>query len=243
MIPKKIHYIWLGGQAKPNSVIKQIDSWKQKLPDYQIKEWNETNYDFSKIKSKYIQQAIQKKMWAFVSDYVRLDILNEEGGIYMDTDVEVLKNFDDLLNNKSFIGRESQYTLSTATIGSKPGQPWLNDLIQDYDQRTFISSNGTLDKKPNSKYILSYFVSKYGFHNTVSDKKQVINGVTIYPITYFSPMNFLNHKMNVSDNTVVVHHYSGTWKSPSSRFKDAVLMILNLLLSENVVESLKRKLK
>ncbi|WP_010006971.1 glycosyltransferase family 32 protein [Leuconostoc fallax] len=158
MIPKVIHYIWFGGKAKPNKIVQQIEQWRSILPDYQIKEWNETNYDIKNINVKYVQEALQENMWAFVSDYVRLDILNREGGIYLDTDVEILKSFDELLKNKAFIGRESKYAFSTAVIASEPKQRWLQQLLEDYSRRTFLIDKNVYDKTPNSKYILSFLL-------------------------------------------------------------------------------------
>ena len=105
MIPKKIHYCWVGGNSKPPLVKKCIQSWKKYCPDYEIIEWNESNYDISK--NIYMKQAYEAKKWAFVTDYMRLDIIYEHGGIYLDTDVELIKNIDDLLSNEAFAGIES----------------------------------------------------------------------------------------------------------------------------------------
>ncbi|WP_273724496.1 glycosyltransferase family 32 protein, partial [Leuconostoc mesenteroides] len=109
MIPKTIHYVWFGGNEKPKSVLNAIETWRTNLPDYEIREWNELNYEVTENSPKYVQQAFKEKSWAFVSDYVRLDVLNQFGGIYLDTDVELLKGFDDLLDLKSFIGLESDF--------------------------------------------------------------------------------------------------------------------------------------
>ncbi|MHA5206583.1 glycosyltransferase [Oenococcus oeni] len=243
MIPKTVHYIWFGARKKPGKVITEINNWERLLPDYQIKEWNEFNYDLTKIKSSYVQQAIEKEMWAFVSDYVRLDILNKEGGIYLDTDVELLNSFNDLLNDKSFIGRESKYAFSTSVIGSEANQPWLNDLLMDYEKRLFINKEGHLDKTPNSKYILSFFMNKYKFDNLSQDRIRKIHNIVIYPACYFSPINFANQKKKISNKTIAIHHYSGTWKTPTARFKDCVLIFLSQIFGEKMVEMLKKRLK
>ncbi|MBU7454889.1 glycosyltransferase family 32 protein [Leuconostoc fallax] len=238
MIPKVIHYIWFGGKAKPNKIVQQIEQWRSILPDYQIKEWNETNYDIKNINVKYVQEALQENMWAFVSDYVRLDILNREGGIYLDTDVEILKSFDELLKNKAFIGRESKYAFSTAVIASEPKQRWLQQLLEDYSRRTFLIDKNVYDKTPNSKYILSFFIKNYNFNNL--ENQQLVNGVMIYPSTYFSPINFATHKTNISKETLTIHHYSGTWKSNSAKLKDMILIALTRLFGEAIIERIKK---
>ncbi|MGL2197380.1 glycosyltransferase family 32 protein [Oenococcus oeni] len=236
-----IHYIWFGKQAKPSQVTKQIMGWQKMLPDYQIKEWNETNYDLTRVKSKYVQQAVATKMWAFVSDYVRLDILNKEGGIYLDTDVELIASFDDLLSHKAFIGRESQYAFSTAVIASEAHLPWLKDLLTDYHRRVFRKENGIIDKTPNSKYILYFFEHAYGFQNSKYLRPQTVNDVLLLPSTYFSPINFATHKRTRSSQTIAIHHYAGSWKTPAAKFKDFLLLILNFIFGEKLIEALKRK--
>ena len=111
MIPKIIHYCWFGGKPFPSAVQKCIDSWKKYLPDYEIREWNETNYDLDKC--KFAKEAYDQKKWAFVTDFVRLDVVYQYGGIYFDTDVEVIKSFDDLLNNKAFLGFDDDCMFNT----------------------------------------------------------------------------------------------------------------------------------
>ncbi|MCT3075006.1 glycosyltransferase [Leuconostoc citreum] len=238
MIPKTIHYTWFGKKDKPKEVVDQINQWKKVLPDYQIKEWNEKNYDLYAVKCDYVRQAIKANMWAFVSDYVRLDILNSEGGIYLDTDVEVITSFNPLLINHNFIGMESNYAFSTAVIGSESNQEWLKELLADYSIRSFQMDNGQFDKIPNSKYIFSFFQEKYNFR--FSEQIQSINKVKIYPVSYFSPINYSTQKKTITDNTFSIHHYSGTWKSRSSKIKDLILLFLSRLIGENRLENIKK---
>lgn len=239
MIPKTIHYIWFGGREKPVSVLNQIEQWKKKLPDYQIKEWNEETYDFQSQKNRYVQEALNHKMWAFVSDYVRLDVLNREGGIYLDTDVEILKTFDDLLEDScGFLSMESEYAFSTAVIGSSANQRWLEELLDDYFHRDFKIGNNKFDMTPNSKYLYNFFSKRYGFQNNLVG--QEVGGIMIYPATYFSPINFATKKNSISTNTYTIHHYSGTWKSKTSKIKDIVILTLTIIFGEKIVEKLKK---
>ncbi len=126
-IPRTIHYIWVGGNPKPDSVNKYIETWKKYCHDYEIKEWNEKNYDVTK--NRYCREAYEAKKWAFVTDYMRLDILDKEGGIYMDSDVEILKNLDNFLNEPAFssfeAGDPTNIFLPTGMMGSEKGGAWV----------------------------------------------------------------------------------------------------------------------
>ena len=135
MIPKIIHYCWFGGKEKSNTVKNCIESWKRFMPDYEIKEWNESNYDINKF--EYSKTAYKEKVWGFVADPIRADLLYEYGGIYFDTDIEAYKSFDDLLDNKMFMGFEQPTYLSTATIGAEKGHPYLKEIIDEYHKRKF----------------------------------------------------------------------------------------------------------
>ncbi|WP_270333572.1 glycosyltransferase family 32 protein [Ligilactobacillus acidipiscis] len=239
MIPRIIHYTWFGGAEKPKRVKQQIESWKFKLPDYHFIEWNESNYDISTINSKYVQEAYEKQMWAFVTDYVRLDVLRQYGGIYLDTDVQVIKSFDSLLEQGSFIGKESEYTLCTAVIGAEPNSKWLIDLLLDYDKRSFKRKDGGVDKTPNSKYLLQFFgISSSSQVNNFSK----IEGVKFYPFDFFSPINFATGEKKITNNTYAIHHYSGTWKNKRGKSKDFILRVITRLIGEKKVERLKRYL-
>ena len=228
-IPKKIHYCWIGKKEKPESVKLCIDSWRKFAPDYEIIEWNEDNFELENC-NEYIKEALQMNKWAFVTDYMRLKILYNEGGIYLDTDVELLRSIDDLLGNNSFICLESLNTVCTAVIGSKRKQEWIKELIDMYDKRCFIKNNGNMDLTPNSKYIYQFLNNKYVIDN---DKINSLScNLTIYPSEYFSPKNYLTMKMNLTENTYAIHHYGGMWKSPITKLKDRFLAFITRIIGE-----------
>ena len=147
MIPKKIHYCWFGRGEKNPLIQHCMDSWKRVLPDYEIVEWNEDTFDVSSI--LWTKQAYEAKKWAFVSDYVRLYALFSQGGIYFDTDVEVLKPLDQLLDTELLLGFESNDMLTTAVIGSVARDPLIGSIIAAYQEKQFIKQDGTYDTIPN----------------------------------------------------------------------------------------------
>lgn len=145
MIPKKIHYIWFGRNPLPELALKCIESWKKYCPDYEIIEWNEDNFDISK--NLYAKQAYEAKKWAFVSDYARVKILYKYGGIYLDTDMEILKNIDKLINSQSFTGFEDCKNIAFGIYGSRPKSEILKMLLDSYDNDRFILDNQMLNTK------------------------------------------------------------------------------------------------
>ena len=148
MIPKIIHYCWVGRNPLPDDVRHYIESWKKYCPDYKIIEWNEDNFDI--FFNQYAREAYNAKKWAFVSDYIRLSVLNTYGGIYMDTDVEVVKNLDEFLSNKAFSGFESNKYIPTGIMGAEKGNAWIQYLLSYYDNRSFYLDDGTPDLTTNT---------------------------------------------------------------------------------------------
>ena len=144
MIPKIIHFCWISENASyPDIVVDCINSWKKILPDYEIKEWNQNNFDMNIC--SFVKEAYENKKYAFVSDYMRLYVLNKYGGIYLDTDVKVLKSFNTLLNNKAFIGFESKKVLATCLLATEKNNPIFEEMLLNYKNRHFIQSDGSLD--------------------------------------------------------------------------------------------------
>ncbi|MDM0859159.1 glycosyltransferase family 32 protein [Clostridium perfringens] len=240
-IPKKIHYCWLGGKEKSDLVKQCIESWKKFAPDYEIIEWNENNFQLEDC-NEYVNQAMSEKKWAFVTDYMRLVILNKYGGIYLDTDVELTKNMDVFLKNDSFLCMESLNTVCTAVIGAKKNTVWIDEIIDLYDKRSFIKKDGDLDLTPNSQYIYEFLRKKYFLKN--NNKINNLNcNLRVYPAEYFSPKNYLTMKMNITNNTHAIHHYGGMWKSKASKFKDYILAFITRIIGENNREKLKNKIR
>ena len=207
MIPKIIHYCWFGGKEKPEDVLKMIASWMKHCPDYEIKEWNETNFNIHL--NRYTEEAYQQKKWAFVSDVARLWALVHEGGIYMDTDVEVIRPLDNLLANKAFIGFEGTQWIGTNLMGTEPHNAFLQAFLEDYNHRNFTNPDGTLNQTTNVEEITSRFLTQ---HNLVRNGKQQQAGdFTVYPTDYFSPYDYINGKVRTTDNTYSIHWFSQSW--------------------------------
>lgn len=207
MIPKKIHYCWFGGKPLPELAIKCIESWRKFLPDYEIIEWNEQNYDVHKI--PYISQAYDAKKYAFVSDYARFDILYEYGGIYFDTDVEVIKSMDKIIEQGAFAGVEFPGKLAAGLgLASPAASPIYKEILDSYRKSTFVTEDGQNDLTTVVTRVSDIF-KKYGF--TDENKIQKIADVTIYPVEYFCPKDYETGILTITDNTYSIHHYDASW--------------------------------
>jgi mannosyltransferase OCH1-like enzyme len=184
-----------------------------------------------------VKQAYACRKWAFVSDYVRLKVLYEYGGIYFDTDVEVVKSFDELLKYKAFIGYESAYSVCTAVIGAEKKSTFVKKILDEYINKDFTTPNGKLNTQPNSK--LCFNLIKKFYQNPNVKEVQFFNDVTIFPSDYFSPINCYNMKKTITGNTYSVHYYKSSWKNSQQRFKDRVLALITRLIGEEVREKVK----
>lgn len=210
MIPKKIHYCWIGGNPLPELAIKCIESWKKYCPDYEIIEWNESNYDFHK--NRYMGEAYDEKKWGFVPDYARLDIIYEYGGVYLDTDVEMLKPFDDLLNYQAFAGMEKPGMVALGLgFGAEPHNPLIKEMMEYYEGRSFYNENGSLDTAASPR-IQTATLLEHGLKE--EDVVQEIDGMKIYSCEYFCPESPFTGKTEITANSYSVHHYMGSWLSP-----------------------------
>lgn len=214
MIPKIIHYCWFGGNPLPTDAKKCIASWKKIMPDYEIREWNESNFDINS--NLYVKQAYEARKFAFVTDYVRLYALATEGGIYMDTDVEVLKSFDPFLHHVAFSGFENNNFVPTGMMAAEKGSRWAKDLLDEYNHRSFIKEDGTFDTTTNTVTITNY-MKKQGLilNNTYQDFPGL---VTIYPSDYFCPKDHGSGLIRLTDNSVCIHHFACSWLPPKRRF-------------------------
>lgn len=226
-IPKIIHYCWFG-RKKPKKVIKAINEWRKKCPDYQIIEWNESNFKIDEA-CDFVKEAYNSKKWAFVSDFVRLNALLNCGGIYLDTDVQLLNNFDAYLDEDMFISHESEKSFCTAVIGAKKGNEFIKSFLETYKEKKFII-DGTMDERPNSELIKSFADSL--FENSAYDEEYLFESIHIYPQTYFCGKNIFNYKLLITDNTVSIHHLDASWYNIGHKvlrcFKKIVMWFLNL---------------
>lgn len=231
MIEKKIHYIWFGKNKLPDLAIKCIESWKRYCPDYEIIEWNEENFDINS--NQYVKEAYEAKKWAFVSDYVRLYVLVNHGGIYMDTDVELLKPLDNFLFEKGFSGFESIDRVPTGIMACEKNHPFFKKLLNDYDTRRFLKDNGEYDLTTNVVTITNYF-AKAGLN--LNNTKQTICGVTLYPNDYFCPKNSETKELHLTSNTVAIHHFDGSWVSKKDKIKQNIQLILGNNITQFIVK-------
>ena len=236
MIPKKIHYFWIGGTPKPESAIYCIESWKKFCPDYEIIEWNETNYDFTK--NEYMRQALEAKKWSFVTDFARLDVIYRHGGIYFDTDVELLGNIDHLLENGAFFGFDrtkdpSKNNVNTGEgFGAEAGHPVLKEMMEVYSDRQFVKPDGSYDFTPTPLYTTKC-LQRRGLENRNADQR-LSDGVTIYASDVLCPKSFGETKLHLTERTVSIHHFDATWLDGDLKRKHERSCRINKLFGEKL---------
>lgn len=210
-IPKIIHYCWVGGNPKPQSVLYCIESWKRCCPDYEIREWNERNYDFTK--NEYMRQAYEAKKWGFVPDYARLDIIYEHGGIYLDTDVEMVRSFDHLLENQCFFGFEDtgdgeNYVNCGHGFGAVPHHDAIRNARDLYAHLSFANADGSLNLLASPHYT-TQSLRQLGL--VQENRDQELPGVRVYASDVLCPKNFRTGKLHQTARTVSIHHFTASW--------------------------------
>ena len=214
MKTKKIHYCWFGRNVLGQEARKCIASWKKFLPEYEIIEWNEDNFDVHQC--RYSSEAYKMKKYAFVSDYARFKILNEQGGIYFDTDVELIASPKKMIETGPFMGVEKSSANGSGDVGVAPGlgiylephMPIVEEIISFYESRPFSFGDHTVVT------IMTKFLNKYNFKP--KDCQQYIQGLTIYPSEYLCPMDSTTGEITITPNTVSIHHYSASWLDHNS---------------------------
>lgn len=238
-IPKIIHYCWFGKNEKPEIVKKCIESWRNILNDYEIIEWNEETFDIDS--NQFVRQAYDKKKFAFVSDYVRVYALYNYGGIYMDTDVEILKEFsEEILINESFWGFEEKDFIATSTIGAKSGNIFIKSFLDSYKDKNFIKEDGAIDTLTNVA-IVTEMVQKLGIK--LDGTFQKIEGVaTFYPQEYFSPYDYINCYSKKTENTCCIHHFYKSWLPLSVRIKTNIKKIVAKIIGGKNIANIRKKI-
>lgn len=207
IIPKTIHYMWLGKSEIPDALKLCLDSWKRFCPDYEIIRWDETNYDVHK--NIFLSQAYDNQMYGFVPDYARIELLYEYGGIYLDTDVELLRNLDDFLYQESFCSVEKWQVLNFGGCsGSVKGHKSLEPFLESWRNRRLVRHDGTLDRI-SSGLIDTTIALNQGY--VINGKNQTVNGMNIYTYDYFHPYDYMSGKLEITDDTYAVHHFNGGW--------------------------------
>ncbi len=190
----------------PEEAVNYIEGWKKLCPDYELKIWNEDNFDLSQ--NAFAKEAAENRKWAFVTDYVRLYVLYHFGGVYMDTDVELLKPLDPFLSEHAFSGFEKVNAVPTGIMASEPGLPVIKNLLSDYDERHFILPDGSMDLHTNVIDITNYFAA-HGLE--LNNTKQTVEGFTMYPMDWFCPLDAKTYELKATPNTVTIHHFAGSW--------------------------------
>jgi len=213
-IPKKIHYCWFGGAELPELAIRCMESWKKYCPDYEIIRWDERNSDLESC--QFVREAYAAKKWAFVSDYMRLKVVEEHGGIYLDIDVELLKSLDPFLEYQGFMGFEQAkpYCVSTGLgFGAVAHHLVIQMLMANYEKTPFVKEDGSFDMVPcparDTKILVSLGLRQ-------QNVKQNMQEILIYPFEFFSPVS-VNGVVNLSNNSVAIHHFNGAWLSETSK--------------------------
>ena len=238
-IPKVIYYCWFGRGKIPPLSVKCIESWKKYCPDYEIVCINEDNFDISA--NQYAKEAYDAKKWAFVSDYARLKVLYDNGGIYLDTDVEIIKPIDELISERGYMGFDDNGTISTGLgFACEKGNGLIGALIKDYDSISFVLPDGSYDLTPcperNTKVMQSM-----GFD--IRNQNQIFMGMQMLPEDYLCPVKYYTGKKKITKNTYSIHHFCASWISPTSKRTLFVKRILGVKLYDKLYGKFLHKFK
>lgn len=215
---KVIHYIWYGGNPLSNLTKKCIETWKKFLPDFEIMEWNEKTFDVNQC--PFIKEAYEQKKWAFVADYTRFKVLEEYGGIYLDTDMEITGDISKFLEKDLFLGVEDSKMINAAVVWSKEAHnPHIQEIVKIYESKKHFNETGDLYDESVPRVLTKYF-GKFGFDGE-KDEIQTFDDdkVWIYPMEYFYPLSYDYQNNKFTDNSVMIHHFDATWISPMEKFK------------------------
>lgn len=241
-IPKVVHYCWFGNNEKPDNIKAYIETWKQHMPEYTFMEWNEEKFDI-KNAIPYVQQAYEAKKYAFVSDYVRIQALYQYGGIYFDTDIEVEKPFDELLEDKSMVlGFESERSLLTAFIAVEKENNYIKEFLDSYEKRTFFKEDGTYDMTTiNEKF--SELMERIGVNLDRNEYQELPGDIVVYPIEYFCGFDVINWHEAITEHTYTVHYMNSSWVSGAQGMKRKVIHTMQALLGYERYDKWKAKLR
>ena len=222
MIPKIIHFCWFGGNDLPKETKRYIRTWRKMLKGFEIHEWNEQNFDLSAA-PEYVKEAYKLKKYAFVSDYVRIYALKQYGGVYLDTDVEIIKDFSEYLEDSDLVlGFESDRLLTTAFIASAHGHPLIETFEKSYWSRHFILEDGSCDLTPINNRI-SELAVKWGLDLDLDAYQELIDNIKVYPRDYFAAFDVYNWHTKVTENTRAIHHMAASWVGPKKKIRFMII--------------------
>ena len=221
MIPKIIHLCWLSGDPYPTKIARCLKTWEQYLPDYEVMLWDTNRFDLNS--SIWVRQAFEKKKYAFAADYIRFYALYHYGGIYLDSDVEVLKSFNDLLDLPYFMGAEKAQTPEAAVIGAEKGCDWIKQCLVYYENRSFIKEDGSLDIKKLPEIMVEQIsklkpVRMLSINDSLNIRDfDMQKEVLEFNDAFFSPKVFDSREVEITPYTYAIHHYQNSWFSPKAK--------------------------
>ena len=243
MIPKIIHLCWLSGDPYPAKIARCLETWKKYLPDYQVMLWETNRFDLNS--SVWVKQAFEKKKYAFAADYIRFYALYHHGGIYLDSDVEVLKSFDDLLDLPYFMGAEKAQTPEAAIIGAEKGCDWIKACLDYYQDRPFIKEDGSLDILTVPDIMIKQIerikpVRVLSLEDSLNIRKlDMQKEVLEFNDAFFSPKVFDSREVEVTPYTYAIHHYQNSWFSPKAKIYYRIRAYFVIVLDEVLLEKQK----
>lgn len=237
MIPKIIHYCWFGRNPKPALAEKCIASWKKFCPDYEIIEWNEDNFDISS--NRYVQEAYENRKYAFVTDYVRLYALVTFGGVYMDTDVEVVRSLDEFLVHQAFSGFEEEAWIPTGLMACEKDFPLYKEYLSYYDNARFVKEDGTLDTTTNT-FTITKMTEKHGLIR--NGQFQIVDGFALYPREVFCPLDNSTGVLHKNEMTAAIHWFSKSWLPADIRVRSKITRVFHRVFGINCFAWLKKLL-
>ncbi len=238
-IPKVIHYCWFGKGKLPRLAQKCIESWKKHCPGYEIICWNEDNFDINC--NRYAKEAYEAGKWAFVSDYVRLKVLYDMGGVYFDTDVELIKPIDSLISKGGYMGFERDGVVSSGLgFACEKGNKLIGFLLEDYNEIPFVLPDGSYDLTPCPNRNTEKMI-KLGFD--ASNKNQIFMEMQIFPEEYLCPMDYYTGKKRITPNTYSIHHYSASWTSSTTKRTTFIKHITGVKLYDKLYGKFLHKFK
>lgn len=238
-IPKVIHYCWFGGNQLPKLAEKCIESWRKYCPDYEIVQWNESNFDLNSC--DYVRQAYAEKKYAFVSDYARLKILYDNGGVYLDTDVELLKRLPDKILENGYLAKETDCLIATGLgFACKKGDDFIGDLLKKYESEQFVKlqkSSGDFNYKTCVEQMSELLEEN---NITIDINTENIFGIPVYPDEFFCGFDVTNNCYNITENTISVHHYSGSWVDNKHKLKNKIKRLISRIIGKNGYSKLRQ---